>query len=259
MDADTAILIPARAGSTRMPEKLLRADTGRALVTYTQDAAERARVASAGRIGEVVVATDDARIEAAVREHAAREGYAARAVRTRADHACGTDRIAEAARALPESVRVMVNLQGDEPQVRAEDVLAVIRLLDAHPWAGMSTLVRPIVDEAEFHSPHAVKAVLGEQGRCLYFSRAPVPVDRDGLRKPGEPYGYLHLGVYGYRREVLLGYADLPRSEIEERERLEQLRALAAGIPIVARVTDYSGAGIDTEEDYRAFAARCGG
>ncbi|MFH0910382.1 MAG: 3-deoxy-manno-octulosonate cytidylyltransferase [Planctomycetota bacterium] len=256
MQADTAILIPARLGSTRMPEKLLRADTGRALITHTVDAAERARALSRGAVAEVLVATDDARIARAVDEYASARGLAARAVLTRPDHACGSDRIAEAARSLPESVGLIINIQGDEPGLLPEHILKVGELLKTHPRADMSTLVRPILDEATFKAPSAVKAVLDRDGYCLYFSRSPIPFDRDRTRPKDAPLGYLHLGIYGFRRGVLLRYKDLPRSDLEERESLEQLRALSAGLRIVASAVDQAGTGIDTEEDYRAFVAR---
>ncbi|MFW5857322.1 MAG: 3-deoxy-manno-octulosonate cytidylyltransferase [Planctomycetota bacterium] len=256
MTAHIAILIPARLGSTRMPEKLMRAETGRPLVTHVLDVAEAARAASDGTVAEVIVVTDSPRIADAVTDHAATAGYGARAVLSRGEHASGTERIAEAAADLPDSIRLFVNIQGDEPELPPEAILRVARLLDERPEAGMSTLVRPMADEAEWRNPNMVKAVVAADGACLYFSRAPVPYDRDGARRPGDPCGHLHFGVYGYRREVLLGYPALPASHLEALEKLEQLRALEAGIRIVAAETDYAGAGVDTEEDYRAFVAR---
>lgn len=253
---DTAVVIPARAASQRMEEKLLRADSGRALVTHTVDAAEAARAASDGRVAEVVVAVDDERIASAVAEYAASVGYATRVETTRADHRSGTDRIAEAVERLPESVDRIINIQGDEPELPPAEILRVGDLLDSHPDASMGTLVRPIFDEATFRDPNAVKAVLDHDGYCLYFSRAPVPHKRDGERSPGERFGYLHYGIYSYRRDFLLRYSDLPPAELETTERLEQLRALANGYRIAAAVTEYDRTGVDTEEDYRAFLAR---
>lgn len=259
MAGHLAILIPARLQSTRLPEKLLRAESGRPLITYAVEAAEAARAAAPERVAEVLVATDSERLAAAVAAYADAAGVGARAVLTRPDHASGTDRIVEVAAGLPEGVRTVINIQGDEPELPAREILRVGELLDADPDAAMSTLVREIHDEAEWRNPAAVKALLDRQGRCLYFSRAPVPHDRDAARGPGEPWGHLHLGIYGYRREVLRGYGELPPSRLEARERLEQLRALEAGLRIVAAVTDYDGTGIDTEEDYRRFLQRRAG
>mgnify|MGYP001809932029 CR=1 FL=1 len=253
MSAATAIIIPARRGSTRMPEKMLRADTGRALVTYAVEAAERARAESAGAVREVIVATDDEAIVRIVNEYAASAGFRARAEMTGLHHQSGTDRIAEVVARLPADIGIIINIQGDEPDLPARDILRVGELLSEQPSAMMSTLVRPLVDEASFTNPNNVKAVRDRDGFCLYFSRAPIPFDRDHAKKADEPFGYLHLGIYGYRREALLNYSKLPASRLEQLEKLEQLRALSAGWKIVAAETAYAGKGIDTEADYQRF------
>lgn len=248
-----AIIIPARRGSTRMPEKMLRADTGRALVTYAVEAAERARTKSGGAVAEVVVATDDDVIMQVVGACAAEHGWQARAEMTRADHQSGSDRIAEVASRLATDIDVIINIQGDEPDLPADDILQVGSLLARFPEASMSTLVRRLDDEAAFQNANNVKVVRDHQGFCLYFSRAPIPCNRDSVYAPGAPLGYLHLGIYGYRRDVLLGYGKLPVSSLEQAEKLEQLRALSAGLKIISAETAYAGTGIDTEEDYQRF------
>ncbi|MBN1257877.1 MAG: 3-deoxy-manno-octulosonate cytidylyltransferase [Planctomycetes bacterium] len=254
MAEQTAIIIPARLASTRMPEKLLRADTGRALITYAVEAAEQARAASNGRIAEVLVATDSERIAEVVSAYTTAAGVKARAVMTRANHRSGTDRIAEAAAGLPENITTIINIQGDEPELPAEEILMVADLLEDNPEASMSTLARPIVKQEEFLDPNVVKVVMDVMGFCLYFSRAPIPHDRDEAIPTGGIFGYMHLGIYGYRREILASYSSLPPSLLEEREKLEQLRALGAGLKIVAGISNYTGCGIDSEEDYQRYA-----
>lgn len=256
MSGHIAILIPARLESTRMPEKLLRAATGRPLITYAVEAAAAARDASDGAVAEVIVATDSPAIRDAVEAYVRETGVAARAEMTAPAHRNGTERIAEVAGRLAGSITSIINIQGDEPDIPPAEILRVGALLDEHPEASMSTLARPIGTAEEWRNPHAVKVVLDRRGRCLYFSRAAIPFDRDGTRRAGEPFGHLHLGIYGYRHDVLLRYGSLPPSALEARENLEQLRALEAGLTIVAGVTDYGGAGIDTEADYQTFVER---
>jgi 3-deoxy-manno-octulosonate cytidylyltransferase (CMP-KDO synthetase) len=239
-----------------MPQKMLRPDTGRALITHTLDVAEEARRLSEGEVVEVVVATDSQEILEVVNAYAVEQGIDARAEMTSPNHRSGTDRIAEVAARLPESITTIINIQGDEPEFPAADITRVGALLNEHPEAAMSTLAREIQDHATFINPNAVKVVMDRNGYCLYFSRSPIPCDRDDIRTEGDPYGYLHFGIYGYRREVLLGYGNLPVSALEELEKLEQLRALDAGLRIVAAVSHYDGTGIDTEEDYAAFVQR---
>jgi len=234
-------VIPARFGSTRLPGKPLLADTGRPLIVHVVEAARRAR-----RVDRVIVATDDGRIAEAVR------AAGGEAVMTRDDHPSGTDRVAEVAAARPDA-GIVVNLQGDEPEVSGRAIDLVVSLLENDPDAPMATLATPIVDPAVFHDPACVKVVCSRAGRALYFSRSPVPHHRDG---PGSPLGLLHLGLYAYRRPFLLDLAKLPPSPLELAERLEQLRVLEAGHPIAVGVTEEPGVGIDTPEDYRRFVGR---
>ena len=151
---------------------------------------------------------------------------------TRADHPTGTDRVAEVAARIDEA-RIIVNVQGDEPEIAGETIDRLVALLENDPEAPMATLATPIRDEAVYRDPSCVKVVCSRAGRALYFSRSPIPCHRDGLPDPrGEaPLAHLHLGLYAYRRDFLLSVGSLPRSPLEAAEKLEQLRVLEAGLP----------------------------
>lgn len=241
-------VIPARFASTRLPGKPLLSDTGRPLIQHVVEAARRA-----GRLERIIVATDDARIADAVR------GFGGEAVMTRADHPSGTDRVAEVAAGLPEA-KILVNLQGDEPEITGEALDLVVSLLENDPDAAMATLATPIRDEAVYRDPSCVKVVCSQAGRALYFSRSPIPHhrDRDGLAGGSSPlpFAHLHLGLYAYRREFLLKLGTFPPSALEKAEKLEQLRVLELGYPIAVGFVDEPSVGIDTPEDYRRFVAR---
>jgi 3-deoxy-manno-octulosonate cytidylyltransferase (CMP-KDO synthetase) len=238
-------VIPARFASTRLPGKPLLAETGRPLIQHVVDAARRAT-----RLTRVIVATDDPRIAEAVAR------FGGEAVLTRADHPSGTDRVAEVASALPDAA-IIVNLQGDEPEVSGDTLDQVVKLLEDDPEAPMATLATPIHNIETYHDPSCVKVVCSGQGRALYFSRSPIPHHRDGPpTAQGTPLGYLHLGLYAYRRDFLLRLAALPPSPLESAEKLEQLRVLESGQPIALGIVDEPSVGIDTPEDYRRFVAR---
>ncbi|HWE40406.1 MAG TPA: 3-deoxy-manno-octulosonate cytidylyltransferase [Isosphaeraceae bacterium] len=236
-------VIPARFASTRLPGKPLLADTGRPLIQHVVEAARRS-----ARIGRILVATDDDRVACAVRE------FGGEAVLTRADHPSGTDRVAEVAATLP-TARIVVNLQGDEPEVSGAALDLVVQLLDDDPDAPMATLATPIRSERDYRDPSCVKVVRSRSGRALYFSRSPIPHHRDGLPADAPP-ALLHLGLYAYRRDFLLSLAKLPPSPLELAEKLEQLRVLEAGFPIAVGLVDEPSVGIDTPDDYRRFVAR---
>jgi 3-deoxy-manno-octulosonate cytidylyltransferase (CMP-KDO synthetase) len=239
-------VIPARFASTRLPGKPLLAETGRPLIQHVVEAARRAR-----SLERVIVATDDARIAEAVAR------FGGECVMTRADHPTGTDRVAEVAAGIPEA-RIIVNLQGDEPEVAGASLDLVVSLLQNDPEAPMATLGTPIHSEEIYRDPSCVKVVRSRTGRALYFSRSPIPHHRDGLaaRSSESPIALLHLGLYAYRREFLLGLASLPPSPLEVSEKLEQLRVLEAGYPIAVGLVDEPSIGIDTPEDYRRFVGR---
>lgn len=236
-----AVVIPARFASTRLPGKPLLNATGKYLVQHVYERAVAAAV------GPVIVATDDQRIFDAV------QSFGGRVVMTRADHPSGTDRIAEVAAGL--DADVIVNLQGDEPQFDPAGVQLLLKLLADDPGAGMSTLATPIKSAADFASPNVVKAVRDDHGRALCFSRSPIPFVRDGSPDFTSGHFLHHLGVYAYRREVLLGLAATRPHPLEQLEKLEQLRALAGGVPIQIGVIPHAHRGVDTPEDYAAFVA----
>ena len=237
------VAIPARYGSTRLPGKPLRLLGGEPLVAHV---ARRARAAGAAR---VVVATDDARIAAA----AAAAGI--EACMTRADHASGSDRLAECAAKLgwPDDA-VVVNLQGDEPFAPVAGVRAVAEAL-VEDGADMATLATPIETAAQWFDPNCVKVVRDLRGRALYFSRAPVPWARDALARDrtSVPEGLRvlrHIGIYAYRAGFLKTFAGMPATPLERAESLEQLRALEHGHAIAVRITPETfPPGVDTEAD----------
>jgi 3-deoxy-manno-octulosonate cytidylyltransferase (CMP-KDO synthetase) len=239
MQTDAAIaIIPARFQSTRLPGKALASIAGHPMVWHVAARTRRAR-----GLARVIVATDDARIVDAV------AATGAEAVLTRADHPSGTDRLAEVAAGL--DAAIVVNVQGDLPLLDPAMVERLVARMVAEPALPMATLATPIRDDAEWRSPHVVKVVCDAGGRALYFSRSPIPHDRDGSRPAGEPLGWRHIGMYAYRRDVLLRLAALPPSPLELRERLEQLRALEHGIAI--GVVEWTAAEplieVDTEAD----------
>jgi 3-deoxy-manno-octulosonate cytidylyltransferase (CMP-KDO synthetase) len=207
------------------------------------------RAASARGVDAVVVATDDVRIEAAVKK------FGGIAMITRPTHRTGTDRIAEVAANL--SCEIVLNLQGDEPLIEPLTLEAVMAPLLADPMLEMSTVCVPITDRADYDNPNVVKVVKDRLGHALYFSRSPIPHLRGGPPKGG-PYDgveagfsrpYKHLGLYGYRRTFLLKFAALSQTPLERAESLEQLRALEHGYRIHTVETNYDSVGVDTPED----------
>jgi len=238
----TAIVIPARFASSRLPGKPLLRQTGKYLIQHVYERACQARC-----VDRVVVATDDPRIIAAV------ESFGGNVVLTRRDHASGTDRVAEAARSL--DAEVIINLQGDEPCVEPDDVDLLTVLLARDPDAEMATLAVPIKRLEDWRDPSRVKVVCDASGRALYFSRSPIPFVRD--EQPdfaARPARFLqHLGLYAYRREFLFRLAAEPPAMLEEMEKLEQLRVLAMGYEIQVGIASQASAGVDTLADYEQF------
>jgi 3-deoxy-manno-octulosonate cytidylyltransferase (CMP-KDO synthetase) len=238
----TAIVIPARYASQRLPGKPLLRQTGKYLIQHVHERACQSR-----RAAQVVVATDDPRIVAAV------EGFGGTVVLTRRDHASGTDRVAEVAQNL--DADIIVNLQGDEPLVDPAALDLLPDLLRRDPGADMATLAVPIVSDEQWQNPNCVKVVCDTAGRALYFSRSPIPYVRDGQPDfEARPAHFLqHLGIYAYRRAFLLQLARLPQHPLEEAEKLEQLRVLALGQRIHVGVVAHAAGGVDTFEDYQHF------
>ena len=230
-------IIPARYGSTRFPGKPLHLIAGRPLIRHVVERCQQAR-----SLSEVVVATDDPRIEAVARDFC-------RVEMTSPEHASGSDRIAEVAgRADCDAV---VNIQGDEPLM---DPAVVDAVAEAVAGCGMSTAATALLDPAEYDNPNVVKVVVNAAGRALYFSRRTIPYVRDAAsRSVAEQlaaFPFLkHLGIYGFRRETLLRLVRYPVSSLEQAERLEQLRALENGIEIAVVRVDYESVGVDTPAD----------
>ena len=245
-----AVVIPARYASSRLPGKPLLRETGKYLIQHVYERAAQAMCAA-----EVVVATDDDRIRDAVRS------FGGRAVMTREDHPSGTDRVAEVAAGL--TADLIVNVQGDEPQIDPAAIDRLAALLAADPAADMATLAVPLPDRESYLSPNVVKVVCDDRGRALLFSRSPLPFVRDG--EPDfttRPARFLqHLGIYAYRRPFLLKLAATPPHPLEEAEKLEQLRVLGTGRTISVGVVGHAHRGVDTPADYAAFvrAYRDGG
>lgn len=240
-----AIVIPARFASSRLPRKALLRVTGKYLVQHVYERATQARCA-----GRVIVATDDRRIEAAVRS------FGGEAVMTRRDHPSGTDRVAEVARSL-EGYDAVVNVQGDEPLVDPAAIDRLPALLAADPDAAVATLAVPVRSGEVYRNPNCVKVVRSNGGRAMYFSRAPIPAVRDGepdFARADAPFLH-HLGLYAYRRDALQRLAALAPDPLEECEKLEQLRWLAAGVVIQVGTVAGAAGGVDTRADYDRFVA----
>jgi len=241
------IVIPARLASTRLPRKLLLRETGKPLIQHTYESARRAT-----RPTGICVACDHGEIYEAVR------AFGGEVEMTDPKAPSGTDRVAEVARRMPE-VDIFVNVQGDEPQIAGSSIDLAIRLLEESPEATMSTLATPIRSRRQLEDPACVKVVFDLHGRAMYFSRSPIPHPRewdDRLLTESPPHFYQHVGLYAYRREFLIKLSEMPQARIEKIEKLEQLRVLDAGYPIMVGVVDEPTFGIDTPDDYRAFVEK---
>lgn len=242
--AAAAVVIPARYGSTRFPAKILAAETGRPLVQHVVD-----RVRKCSRVREILVATDDQRVVDALAP------FGTRVMMTSAAHQSGTDRIAEVAAGLDDEI--IVNVQGDEPEIEPEVVDALIERLQTTK-DDMATAATPFPAGADVADPNLVKVTLGVDGRAINFSRFPIPFHRDKSEPPRATY-YLHLGVYAYRRQFLLDFASWPPTPLETTEKLEQLRALEHGRSIFVLKTSRATHGVDTPEQYADFVSRAVG
>ncbi|HET7321926.1 MAG TPA: 3-deoxy-manno-octulosonate cytidylyltransferase [Longimicrobiaceae bacterium] len=248
MNGSVLGVIPARLGSTRLPRKPLHLMAGRPLLEWVWR-----RVVSLGVCAEVVVATDSDEVADVAR------GFGARVELTSPDHPSGTDRVAEVAE-LPAYAGhdTIVNVQGDEPFIRAETLQAAAALVAEAGWA-VGTAAAPIGAVHEWLDPAVVKVALAADGGALLFSRAPIPFVRDGEPTADQLAGgefLRHVGLYAYRRDALRRWVALPEGRLERLERLEQLRPLAAGIRIgVARVQGVE-LGVDTPADAAAAEAR---
>jgi len=241
-----AIVIPARYGSSRFPGKPLARQTGKYLIEHVVEQARKAKLAS-----QVIVATDDPRIESAVHD------FGGTAVMTSNSHQSGTDRIAEVMR-KPEfaAVEVVVNVQGDEPEIEPALIDELIEVT-SRPGVSMATVSAPFGPHhaKDVTNPNIVKVVTDRDHFALYFSRSVIPFDRDNTSEGSLLYRK-HLGIYAYKRDALLTLASAPVCELERLEKLEQLRALYLGMKIFVVQTTKVPHGIDTPEDYAAFVKR---
>lgn len=241
------IVIPARLASRRLPRKLLLAETGKTVIQHTYESASHAR-----RPLGVVVAADSQEIADEVQR------FGGQSVLTDPAAATGTDRVAEAARALPDA-DVIINVQGDEPEIAASSIDLSVRLLEENPDAVMATLATPIRSRSQLEDPACVKVTFDSAGRALYFSRSPIPHARDGcepLLSVDPPIFHQHIGLYAYRRDFLFQLAKMAPSPLEQVEKLEQLRVLEAGYQILVGVVAEPTVGIDTRADYDTFVIR---
>ena len=230
---NVACIIPARYASTRLPGKPLLDIAGKPMIQHVVE-----RVRQARRASRIIVATDDARIFAAV------EAFGGEVRLTSAAHPTGTDRLAEVAAALPE-IDLVLNIQGDEPLIPPPAIDELIAAFDDRPDLQMATLMTPLTEE-EYDNPAAVKVVASLDGHALYFSRSLIPYPRN--RGP-QWRCFKHIGVYAYRRDFLLRFAALPPAPLEIAESLEQLRALENGYRIRVIETPFRSIGVDTPAD----------
>jgi 3-deoxy-manno-octulosonate cytidylyltransferase (CMP-KDO synthetase) len=230
-------VIPARLASTRLPRKVLREIAGRPLIAWVYAAARRSP-----HLTDVLVATDAQEVEDVCRAHAIP------AIRTSPDHPSGTDRVWEVSQGR--AADVYVNIQADEPLVTPGHIERLVRPFVTHPDTQVSTLMIKATD-AEKPLPSINKVVVDADGHALYFSKYPIPYDRDGIGTPV----YKHVGLYAYRRAALEAFHRLPPSRLERTEKLEQLRFLENGIPITVVETTEPTVGVDTEDDLRVVEA----
>jgi len=232
----TAIIIPARYGSSRLEGKPLLKVAGKPVIQWVCEKAQQSKYADM-----IIVATDDKRIFDCV------ESFGGTAEMTSTEHKCGSDRIMEVVSRHPE-ISYICNLQGDEPLIKPESIDAVIRNVKEDENADISTLIRKITAQ-EAENPNLVKCVKDNNGYALYFSRSKIPYERNS--NIATFYG--HLGIYGYKRKALEAMTSLPQTPLEKTESLEQLRALENGMKIKTSVVDFVPVGIDTKEDLEKF------
>jgi len=245
--------IPARYNSRRFPGKVLAKDTGKFLIQHTFE-----RACQAGLPEKVLIAADDKRIADAA------ASFGAECILTRADHKSGTDRIAEAVKDI--DVEIVVNLQADEPEIKPANIDLLAQLLIDNPEVPMATLAADFQNAEQVADPNIVKVVVtshksratsNEIGRAIYFSRSPIPYNRetDGI---GNVNQYLrHIGIYAYRKDFLLKITSMPQSSLEVAEKLEQLRAIENGFTILVGKVKHICDGIDTPAQYAEFVKRC--
>lgn len=230
---DVIGIIPARYASTRFEGKVLADINGKPMIQWVWEAAKKAKI-----LDDIIIACDDERIEKAV------NGFGAKALFTSKEHHSGTDRICEIVNPL--EVKVVVNIQADEPLLLPVMIENIARPLLDDPELNMATLMKKIDDRNEIDDPNVVKVTVDKSGMALYFSRWPIPYHRD--KSTALTY-YKHIGLYAYTKDFLFIFKNLPQSNLEKAEMLEQLRVLEAGFRIKVIETNASTIGVDTPED----------
>ncbi len=233
----TAIIIPARYGSSRLKGKPLIEVNGKPIIQWVFEKAVKSTLAD-----RVIVATDNEEILTTCLL------FGAEAEMTSETHNCGSDRIQEVMDRHPE-IDYVVNLQGDEPLIKPESIDEVIKCVRDDDNADISTLIRVLKDKKDIENPNLVKCVVDNNGFALYFSRSKIPFERN----EGHATFYGHLGIYGYKRDALKKMTNLPQTSLELSESLEQLRALQNGMKIKTSVVDFTPVGIDTVDDLEKF------
>ena len=235
--------IPARYGSSRFAGKVLAKDTGKFLIQHTYERACLAKLPE-----KVIIAADDERIAGAC------ESFGGECVLTSVEHNSGTDRIAEAVKNI--DAEIIVNVQADEPEIEPKNIDFVAQLLIDHPDAPMATLAADFQNHEQITDPNIVKVITDCNGKAIYFSRSPIPYDRE-TAGAGKVQQYLrHVGIYGYRKDFLLEITALPQTPLEKIEKLEQLRAIENGFDILVGKVGVVHNGIDTPEQYAEFVKR---
>jgi 3-deoxy-manno-octulosonate cytidylyltransferase (CMP-KDO synthetase) len=227
-------VIPARYASVRFEGKMLADICGKPMVQHVWEAAKKSKT-----LDDVIVACDDERVFKAV------AGFGGKAVMTAKGHMSGTERIAEVVGDI--GVKIVVNIQGDEPLLHPSMIDDVVYPLMTTANLCVTTLMKRIEEEAEVTDPNVVKVVVDKKGNALYFSRCPIPFVRD--EEPGMRVHYKHIGLYAYLKDFLFTYKNLPPSKLEKHEKLEQLRILENGYPIRVLETKHETIGVDTRED----------
>jgi 3-deoxy-manno-octulosonate cytidylyltransferase (CMP-KDO synthetase) len=237
------VVIPARYGSTRFAGKVLAKDTGKFLIQHTYE-----RACQAGLPDKVIIAADDERVVAAA------DTFGAECVLTSVEHKSGTDRIAEAIADI--DTDIVVNLQADEPEIDPANINCLAELLIKNPDCRMATLAADFQSPEQITNPNIVKVITDCNNNAIYFSRAPIPYNRE-KSGVGNVQQYLrHIGIYAYRRDFLLKITALPQTPLEKIEKLEQLRAIENGFDILVGKVEHTCDGIDTPQQYAEFVSR---
>ena len=232
-------IIPARWGATRFEGKVLANLMGKPVIQHVWDNAKKAKT-----LDDLVVACDDERIFKVV------EGFGGKAVYTSADQPSGTDRLAEVVN--PMDVEIAVNIQGDEPLVKPIMIDNLVIALEDEKIAQMATMIKKIEDDSELTNSNVVKVVIDKNGYALYFSRYAIPYNRTGAKdEEKKPVYYKHIGLYAFTKDFLFTFRNLPKSSLENAEKLEQLRVLEYGYKIKTVETKFDTVGIDRPEDLK--------